>query len=468
VKRFLSLKSRTVIVVVAASMFMAQLDGAVLAVALPRIADDFGVPAVSLSLAITIYLTMLVAMLPVSGWAADRFGPRRVFLSAIVGFATFSLLCAAAESYWPFVLARALQGASAALLTPVSRLILLRGTPKDELVDALAITAMPMLVAPTVGPSIGGFIVDYARWEYIFLLNLPVAAALFVVTLLTIPAIAPETGRRFDAFGAALVSGALVFLLTGFDRLAGGFARPLPWLLLALGAGCAGAAIRHLKRHPDPILSLGPMTIPGFRTAAIGAGALVRLPGRAMLFALPLMFQLGFGFSAFVAGLLLMALNGGDLLTKPLVRPLYDRFGYRETVVWASVLGLAGLVAIAVAVPGEWLVPLLLAALVAAGIARSLVFTGMASLSFATLDKAHMSSGNVLASISMQLFNALSISVTAILLTFSAGLSGHAEPVMSDYRFAMIAIVGIGFAATLALYRRLPRKLSELHPDETV
>jgi EmrB/QacA subfamily drug resistance transporter len=468
VRRFLSLKSRAVIVVVAASMFMAQLDGAVLAVALPRIADDFGVPAVSLSLAITIYLTMLVAMLPVSGWAADRFGPRGVFLSAIVGFAAFSLLCAVAESYWPFVLARALQGASAAMMTPVSRLILLRETPKDELVDALAITAMPMLVAPTLGPSIGGFIVDYARWEYIFLLNLPIAAALFVVARLNIPPIAPQMGRKFDGFGAGLVSGALICLLSGFDRLAGGFVQPLPWLLIALGAGCTVAAIRHLKRHPDPILSLGPMAIPGFRTAAVGAGALVRLPGRAMLFALPLMFQLGFGFSAFVAGLLLVALNGGDLLTKPLVRPLYDRFGYRETVVWGSLIGLVGLAAIALAVPGDWLIPLILAALLAAGIARSLVFTGMASLSFATLDKAHMSSGNVLASISMQLFNALSISVTAILLTLSADLGGRTEPAMLDYRYAMLALVGIGLAATIALRSRLPRRLSELHPDETV
>jgi MFS family permease len=160
VKRFLSLKSRDVIVVVAVAMFMAQLDGAVLAVAVPRISRDFGVPVVSLSLAITIYLTKLVAMLPISGWAADRFGARGVFLGATLGFGCSSLLCALAQSYWPFIAARALQGIAAALLTPVGRLILVRETPKEELVDALAISAMPMLVAPTVGPSVGGFIVD--------------------------------------------------------------------------------------------------------------------------------------------------------------------------------------------------------------------------------------------------------------------------------------------------------------------
>lgn len=464
-KRFLALRSRDVIALVAAAMFMTQLDGAVLVIALPRIAADFDTPPVSLSLAITIYLTMLVAMLPVSGWAADRFGPRRVFLAAIAGFTAFSMLCAIAESYWPFVAARALQGAAAALLTPVGRLILLRETPKDELVDALAITAMPMLVAPTLGPSIGGFIVDYARWEYIFLLNLPIGLALFAVAWLRVPASVPDPDRRFDAVGAALMSGALICLLVGFDRLAGGGLRPLPWVLLAVGAGLSLATIRHLRRHPDPILSLEPMRIAGFRTTAVGAGSIIRLPARAMLFALPLLFQLGFGFSAFVAGLLLMALNGGDLLTKPVVKPLYDRFGFRQTVFWGSLAGLAALLAVALAGRSEWLVPLLLGALVVAGIARSLVFTGMASLSFATLERAHVTSGNVLASISMQLFNAVSVSTTAVLLSLSAQLGGRAEPAMVDYRYAMVAIVVIGLAATLRLRRQLPRNLKDLHPE---
>lgn len=466
-KRFLSLKSRDVIVVVAAAMFMAQLDGAVLAIALPEISRALGVPVVSLSLSITIYLTMLVAMLPISGWAADRFGPRRIFLIATVGFALFSALCAVAESYWIFVLARALQGAAAALLTPVGRLILLRETPKDELVDALSITAMPMLVAPTIGPSLGGFIVDYARWEYIFLLNLPIAAALFVAAWLRIPATPPDPSRKFDIVGTVLLSAALISLLTGFDRLAGGILRPLPWSLLAFGAVLAWFTLRHLKRHPDPIVSLEALQIPGFRTAALGAGAAIRLPARSILLALPLLFQLGFGFSPFAAGLLLIALNGGDLLTKPLARPFYQRFGFRETVFWASLAGLAALAAIASSIPGPWLVPVLVVALTVAGISRSLVFTGMASLSYATLSQAHMSSGNVVANISMQLFNAVAISATAVILALSAEAGGRAEPAVIDYRIALIAIVAIGLVATVRLRPQLPRNLSEIHPDDS-
>jgi hypothetical protein len=201
-RRLLELKSRNAVLVAASAMFMAQLDGAVLVIALPRIARDFHVPVISLSLSITIYLTMLVAMLPISGWCADRFGAKRVFMAATLGFAFFSLCCALSTGLYSFVLARALQGAAAALFAPVGRLILLRQTPKHELVDALAITAMPMLIAPTLGPSLGGFIVQYARWEYIFLLNLPISVLLFLATRATIPRMEPEAPRKLDIVGA--------------------------------------------------------------------------------------------------------------------------------------------------------------------------------------------------------------------------------------------------------------------------
>ena len=463
-KRFLELECRDIVVVVALSMFMVQLDSAVLTIALPVIARDFGVSVVSLSLSITIYLTMLVAVLPVSGWAADRFGARRVFMAATVGFAAFSLCCALAPNFWLFILARAFQGAAASLLTPIGRLIMLKRTSKKELVDAMAITAMPMLVAPTVGPSIGGFIVDYGHWEYIFLLNIPFAAILFVLTRLTTPEFETDRTRKLDWMGFLLMSGALIALLTGFDRLAGGIARPLPWALIGLGAALSWATLRHLRRHSDPIVSLDAMRSLHFRMTAIGAGAAIRLPARAMLFALPLMLQIGFGYSPFVAGLMLMALNGGDLIGRPGIKPAFDRYGSRAPVIVSSLAGLAALAVIAVLARSGPAMALILVALLAAGISRSLVFTGMATMSYSTLSDANMTSGNVLASISMQLFNAVAISATAISLGISAQLSGHADPEMIDYRVAMGAIIFIGLAATLLARRRLPHDLREIHP----
>lgn len=436
-KRFLSLTCRNVVVIVSIVMFMIQLDASVLAIALPAIARDFAVPVVSLSLAITIYLTMLVACLPLSGWAADRFGPRRVMLVSMVGFASFSVLCALSKTLLMFVACRALMGICASLLTPVGRLLLLKQADKAELVDALAIIAMPMLIAPTVGPSIGGFIVEHGRWEYIFLLNVPVSLILFALTRWLVSEVPPDRGKRLDWAGAGLMAGALIALLAGIDRLASGVAQPLPWVLLTSGALLAGLTLGHVRCHPHPIVSFGSLEIPAFRTTVIGAGAVVRLPSRALLFILPLMFQGGFGFSPLAAGLLLMALNGGDLVTKPLIVRSYDWFGFRRTVFFGSLVGLLALAIVALVESGPGAIPLILIALFVAGVVRSIVFTGMSSLTFIALDQQNLSSGNVVANISMQLFNALAVSVTASILSLSVWRNGRAEPVMADYRFTL-------------------------------
>lgn len=454
------------VVVASIAMFMAQLDGAVLAVALPGIAADLGVPAVSLSLSITIYLTMLVALLPIGGWAADRFGPRRVFILATIGFAVFSVACAMATGFWSFIAARALQGAAASLFTPVGRLLLLKNTPRHELVDALSITAMPMLVAPTVGPLIGGFIVDYARWEYIFLLNVPAAAVLLAFTVLRIEELKPEAARPLDWRGALMLGGAMMALLTGLDRLAGGFGQVHAWLLIAAGGVLALLTWRHLARHPHPIVGLEPLVVPAFRTTAIGAGAAIRLPGRALIFVMPLMLQLALGFSPFVAGLMLMLISAGDLLCKPLVRPLYDRFGFRLTVLLANA---AGLLALAALLPVEGRGMLALAtigvALLISGISRSIIFTGMSSLTFTALVPRMVSAGNVLASISMQMFNALAVSLTALAMSLSARAGARAEPALWDFRVTLALMLAVGIAATVLLWRHLPHHLADLHRE---
>lgn len=444
------------------AMFMVQLDASVLAVALPQISRDFGLPAIELSLSITIYLTMQIALLPISGWAAERFGPKPVFLCATAGFALFSLCCAMADSFWPFIAARGLQGAMASLMTPVARLILLRQTSKEELVDAMAIVAMPMLIAPTLGPSIGGFIVQFARWEFIFLLNLPISAVLLFAASRTIPPSEPDRTRRLDIVGALLLAGALVSVLTGIDRLVGGISNILPWTLITIGGMLSFAAIRHLRAHPDPILKFDALRDPSFRTTVIGAGAVARIPARALLFGLPLMFQMAYGFSPLMAGLMLIALNGGDLLAKLFVRPLFDRFGFSSPVLLASLAGLVSLIVVALASQGPWLVALILTALLVAGVSRSVLFTGMTSLTFATLSKHTMTQGNVLASISMQIFAALAVSLTALLLSVFMQISGLEEPGLAQYRYALLSIVLIGLAATVLMKRHLPQHLHQV------
>ena len=351
-------------------------------------------------------------------------------------------------------------------MLPVGRLILLRNTSKDELVDALSITTMPMLIAPTFGPAIGGFIVDFATWHYIFLLNLPISIILFAVAWSRLPQMDANPELPLDAVGAILLSAGMIAALTGLDRLVGGLAAPLPWILIVAGVGLFIPGIRHIRSHKSPIISLDALRSQAFRTATIGAGAIARLPGRALIFALPLMFQVGFGLSPFIAGLLFIALNGGDLVSKPWINPLFERFGYRETVTVGAVLGVLSLAVFVVVERGPWLVPILVTTLFAAGVSRSLVFTGITSLTFATLDKATLTSGNVLASISMQLFNALAVSMTAVILSLFARYHGYSEPAVADYRLTLAAIAVLALASAIALYRRAPRSLEEVHPAE--
>ncbi|MEO0031935.1 MAG: hypothetical protein RIS94_1693 [Pseudomonadota bacterium] len=444
----------------ATTMFMVQLDGAVLGVALPTIAADFGVRPLSLSLAVTIYLTMLVALLPISGWAADRFGARCVFLGAVTGFALASLLCALSRSFWPFIVARALQGGAAALLAPVGRLIMLRRTPPDEMVDALSIIAMPMLIAPTIGPSVGGFIVSYASWPLIFLLNLPVAAGLIALTLRHVPPQPGDRARRLDAGGAVMLGLALVLVLAGADRLSGRFANPMPWILVLGGGVLGGLTVRHLRGHPYPVISLDSLAIPGYRETIIGSGAAIRVPQRALMFIAPLMFQIGLGMDALTAGLLLMMLSAGDMVIKPLVRPMFDRVGFRASITWSSLAGLAAMALMVVDLPPPLRMPGYGLMLLVAGMSRSVVFTGMTSLSFVMLPPEHVNSGNTLASISQQLTNALAVSASTLVVTGSAMAGGRLDPRQTDFSISMMVFVSIGAIATLALHPALPHVLA--------
>jgi hypothetical protein len=206
------------------------------------------------------------------------------------------------------------------------------------------------------------------------------------------------------------------------------------------------------------------MRNPGFRTAAIGAGAVVRLPASRNVAGPAADAAARFRLQPFVGRVMLIALNGGDLVTKPLIKPAFDRYGYRQTTIAGSLTGLAALAFIALARPGAMLAPLLLAALTVCGIARSLTFTAMTSLSFSSLTASTMTSGNIIASISMQIFNALGVSITAVILSLLAKLGGRAEPAMIDYRHAMLVIVLIGLAATIRLRNEIPEDLAPAGP----
>src|SRR5215472_16542830 len=167
-------RSRLIAMIVACALLMENLDGTVISTALPQIAASMHEDPVRLSLAITTYLLSLAIFIPASGWFADRFGARTIFRLAILVFTLGSICCGLSSSLAELTLSRILQGVGGAMMVPVGRLVLLRSVPKAQLVRAMAYLTVPAMIGPVLGPAVGGAIVTYASWRWIFFLNVPI------------------------------------------------------------------------------------------------------------------------------------------------------------------------------------------------------------------------------------------------------------------------------------------------------
>ena len=284
---------------------MQMLDSTVVATALPAMARALGTTAVELNVAITSYLLSAAVFVPISGWAADRFGARRVFVAAIALFTLSSVGCAMSGTVMQLIAGRVMQGLAGAMMVPVGRIILLRTTPKRQLLNLMAFLSMPALLGPMMGPPLGGFLVTYASWHWIFLINIPIGIAGIVMILRYVKEL-PLDGlpHRLDWLGFLLSSICLASLVGGFEMLSNADASILRTLILvAIGVVSGLVYIWHAKRHEEPILDLTLMRIPTFRVAML-AGNLCRFTVGASPFLLALLLQVGFGMSPLSAGLI--------------------------------------------------------------------------------------------------------------------------------------------------------------------
>ena len=229
--------NRIVPLVLAVALFMEQMDSTVISTALPAIATDIGTSPVALKLALTAYLVSVAIFIPVSSWMADRFGPRRLFRWAIAVFVLGSVACAASGSLGAFVVARFLQGMGGAMMTPVARLVLVRTTPKRDLVSAMAWLTVPGLIGPLVGPPVGGFITTFFTWHWIFLVNVPIGVAGILLAGRLLPEIEPAAGGSIDATGFALSAIAASGVVFGLSVIS------LPALPPAVGLATQAARI---------------------------------------------------------------------------------------------------------------------------------------------------------------------------------------------------------------------------------
>ncbi|HEM7970603.1 TPA: MFS transporter [Citrobacter farmeri] len=441
---------------VAGAFFMEFIDGTVIATALPDMAKSFGVQAVDLNIGISAYLITLAVLIPASGWIADRFGARKIFTLALAIFTLASVLCGLSTTLESFLAMRILQGVGGALMVPVGRLAVLRTTPKHQLITAIATLTWPALVAPIIGPPLGGFITSYANWRWIFFINVPLGLLAIALALRFIPTIRDDDRRPFDLPGFIATAISMVSLVYAMELL--GAQHPegvLTIALLALGVGTFAFSLRHFRRADYPMIRLDAMQVPTFRVTMYG-GSLFRASISAVPFLLPLMFQVGFGMNAFQAGSLVLAVFVGNLTIKPATTPLIRWLGFKKLLLINGALNILALLACALLTPTTpvWLVLLVL---YLGGVFRSIQFTGISTLAFADVPSAQMSYANTLFSTATQLAVGLGISLGAIGIRIGANVSEwlgiNAIPGIS-FRLAFVAIALIcliGMVDTLRL-----------------
>ncbi|NVZ41521.1 DHA2 family efflux MFS transporter permease subunit [Pseudomonas sp. 21615526] len=450
-------RSTLIALLVAVTFFMENLDATVIATALPDIAKTFGVGAVDVNIGMSAYMLAVAVFIPISGWLADRFGSRRVFGWAIVLFSLSSLLCGWSDSLQTFVAARVLQGISGAMMVPVGRLAVLRATEKKDLVRAISFITWPGLVAPILGPPVGGFIVTHASWPWIFYLNLPLGLLALIATLVLIPKHDEVTSRSFDFSGFLLVGVASAALLYGVELLGQSRGSLLQGLLLSAAGVMLGAfAWRHMRRHAQPLLALGVVSVRTFSVCLCG-GSIFRVAISTLPFLLPLMFQLAFGLSAFDAGLLVLAVFAGNLAMKPFTTAVMQRWGFRPVLMINGILGVLAIAACALLDERmSW--ALILFILFVGGLSRSMQFTLFNTLGFADIPKAQMSDASTLFSMFFQLSMAMGVAIGALLLRFAMNFHGNTgQAATADFQLTFLLVAVIAGVALLDNLRLPPQ-----------
>jgi len=451
-----TLSSRVLVpLVVACAMFMQNLDSTVIATALPTIARSLNERPLRLNVAITCYLLSLAVFIPISGWTADRFGARRVFTLAIVVFTLGSIACGISNSLPALVGARILQGMGGALMVPVGRLVLLRTVPKSDLVRAMSFVSVPALIGPVMGPPVGGLIVTYASWRWIFFINIPIGV-LGIVLVNRLVGDLKETGRRpFDLSGFALTGIGLACLAFGFENVARG---ALPNLavagLLAIGGGSIALYVGHARRVEHPILDLALLDIPTYLAASAG-GFLFRIGIGALPFLLPLMLQVGFGLDALSSGLLTFASAAGAMTMKMTAARIIRALGFRIVLVGDAVISALFLFGYSLFRPTTPHLVIFLA-LLAGGFFRSLQMTSINTLSYADVPPAMLSRATSLTSMAQQLSQTVGVATGALLLQVVLALRGGGTLVAADFYPAFVGVAMISLLSVPFFFKMSP------------
>lgn len=430
------------------------MDSTVIATSLAAIAADIGTDPISLKLALTAYLVALAIFIPISSWMADRFGARRVFRVAMLVFMLGSICCALSSSLPQFVVARFIQGMGGAMMGPVARLVLVRATPRHQLVNAMAWLTIPGLIGPIVGPPFGGFLTTFFSWHWIFIINVPIGILGIALVGFALPNEQRNKPRKIDGPGFVLAGLAFALFAFGCSVVSLPALPPIYGVIAAsAGIGLAFFYVRHALSTEYPLLDLRLLKVRNFRIAIV-AGTFFRLGQGATPFLFPLMLQLAFGLSPFESGMVTFVGAIGALAAKFVANWIFANWGFKYPLVWSTGISAAGIFAMGLYVP-DTPIPLILAILTFTGFWQSTFWTGSNAFTFADIEDKDAGQANVISQVWGQLMFAMGVALGGGTLELAHRLRGSDALALADFHIAFFVVGAVGLVATV-LFLTLP------------
>ncbi|MGH8053410.1 MAG: multidrug transporter subunit MdtD [Stenotrophomonas sp.] len=450
---------------VSLAIFMQMLDSTIVNTALPAMARSLGESPLQMQSVVFSYALAVATFIPASGWIADRFGTRRTFFAAIVLFTLGSLACALSPTLQWLVASRVLQGIGGAMLLPVGRLAVMRTVPRDQFLAAMSFIAIPALIGPLLGPTLGGWLVEVASWHWIFLINLPIGLMGLIAAVRIMPDHYAQRKHRFDLAGYLMLAFGMVALSLALDGVSViGSAQALVMLLAVIGIAALVGYWLHAANSREPLFSLTLFHIASFRIGILG-NLFSRIGSGAMPLLIPLLLQVGMGMSPMRAGMMMIPVALAGMAAKRAAVSLVQRFGYRRILMINTVLvglAMASFALINVQQP-LWLHVVQLAIF---GAVNSMQFTVMNTVTLRDLDMEQASSGNSLLSMVMMLATGFGAAAAGSLLaTFGTHLTGHGATAALHATF--VCVGAITLSSTLVFWqlpdsRPHPRAVEEV------
>lgn len=438
--------------ILATAIFMQMLDSTILNTSLPSIAKDLNESPLNMQNAIISYVLTLALFMPVSGFLADKFGTKKVFIISLILFSLGSLLCSLSPNLTVLVVSRVIQGVGGSLMTPVGKLALIKTFDKSELLKAMNFAIIPALIGPVLGPLIGGYMVDYLSWHWIFLMNLPIGILGIVLSVKYMPNYFSKI-IDFDFKGFLFFAAASLLLSISLEWM--GNAKNITPVLLIFLMGFIFIYLyyRHAKKEENPIFPLELFMVRTFRVGFLGNLA-TRLGISSIPLLIPLMIQIAYGQSAVVSGWIVAPMAITAMFGKSAVIKILNRFGYRKTLMFNTFL--IGTLICLMAIPGintsiYWFIPLILVL----GFFNSIQFTSMNTISISDLRDSHTSSGNSLISVNQQIAIGFGIAFGLIILKLFEGdtqlIKGN---IHNAFRYTFL-VMGILTILSGFVFRRL-------------